>query len=332
MSTRIAAIDLSSPGLNESRADAAAMTRAASAQTYYTIRLLADRDRAADAYRAYAYFRWVDDRVDDGATAPAERATFLNRQRALLEAGYRGRMPADLSPEEGLLAELIAGDDEPDSGLQAYLRNMMAVMEFDRARRGRVTTEAELAAYSRALAVAVMEALLHFIGHGSPAPTGETRYRAVFGAHVIHMLRDVVEDAAAGYFNVPDESWSKPSCLPEDSKHDGLPHGLLHDPAYRAWARERVALARDCFRDGRDYIARLENPRRRLAGYAYVARFEWMARLIERDGYRPRAAYPERKSLAAGLWVVWRTVTSLFISKRNAEAAEETRRAQREEQ
>ena len=36
---------------------AAAMTRRASAQTYATIRLLADRDRAADAFRAYAYFR-----------------------------------------------------------------------------------------------------------------------------------------------------------------------------------------------------------------------------------------------------------------------------------
>jgi hypothetical protein len=32
----------------------AAITRAASKQTYYTIRLLADRDRVLDAYRAYA--------------------------------------------------------------------------------------------------------------------------------------------------------------------------------------------------------------------------------------------------------------------------------------
>lgn len=312
MSTRLAAIDLSSPTLDEPRADAAAMTRAASAQTYYTIRLLADRDRAADAYRAYAYFRWVDDRVDGESESLAERTAFLNCQRALLEAGYRGRMPADLGPEERLLAELIAGDDEPDSGLQAYLRNMMAVMAFDVARRGRVITAVELAEYSRALATAVMEALLHFIGHGSPAHGGEARYRAVFGAHVIHMLRDVVEDAAAGYFNIPEELWSKPSCLPEDSKHDGLLYGLLDDPVYQAWARERVALARDCFREGRAYIARLENPRRRLAGYAYVARFEYMARLIERDGYRPRAAYPERKSLAAGLWMVWRTITSLL--------------------
>ncbi len=40
---------------------AASITKAASRQTFYTVRLLADRDLLDDAYRAYAYFRWVDD-------------------------------------------------------------------------------------------------------------------------------------------------------------------------------------------------------------------------------------------------------------------------------
>jgi hypothetical protein len=47
---------------------AASITWAASKQTFYTIRFLADRGRVRDAYRAYAYFRWVDDRLD---AAPA---------------------------------------------------------------------------------------------------------------------------------------------------------------------------------------------------------------------------------------------------------------------
>jgi large subunit ribosomal protein L18 len=46
---------------------AASITKAASKQSYYTIRFLVDRDRMDDAYRAYAYFRWVDDIIDDGA-------------------------------------------------------------------------------------------------------------------------------------------------------------------------------------------------------------------------------------------------------------------------
>ncbi|HOU42533.1 MAG TPA: hypothetical protein PK829_14795 [Promineifilum sp.] len=135
MSSILAPVDLA-PAPTRDHADLArSITRAASTQTYGTIRLLADRDRAADAYRAYAYFRWVDDQLDDGTALPAERAAFLARQQALLNAGYAGRsLPAGLAAEETLLAELIAADTEPDSGLRSYLGHMMAVMAFDVAR------------------------------------------------------------------------------------------------------------------------------------------------------------------------------------------------------
>ena len=44
---------------------AAGITKSASKQTYYTIRFFVDRDLVNDAYRAYAYFRWVDDVLDE---------------------------------------------------------------------------------------------------------------------------------------------------------------------------------------------------------------------------------------------------------------------------
>jgi phytoene/squalene synthetase len=178
---------------------------------------------------------------------------------------------------------------------------MMTVLAFDAERRGRPIRAAELDGYTRRLATAVMEALLHFIGHGEPAPS-EGRYDAVIGACVIHMLRDFVEDVAAGYANIPVEYPG--ACDPATLHPD--------DPAVREWARARVELAHEHFRRGRAFIARLGNPRRRLAGYAYVARFEWMARVIERDGYRLRADYPERKSAAAGAWMAWRASSSVI--------------------
>lgn len=299
MSTIAGSIDTSGPAQRQDTAAlAAAITRAASRQSYYTIRFLADRDRAADAYRAYAYFRWIDDRIDEGDDAPAERAAFLRRQQALLESGYRGRVPAGLCPEEQLLAELIAADREPDSGLQIYLRNMMAVMAFDVERRGRLISAAELDRYIDLLATGVVEALLHFIGHARPVPRAAARARAVYGACVIHMLRDAVEDCAAGYYNVPAEYLAAHGIGVDDRDH----------PAFRAWVAERVALARDCFREGRAFIARVPSARCRLAGRAYVARFEYVADLIERDGYRLRAEYPERKSTRAALWMAARTI------------------------
>jgi hypothetical protein len=61
-------------------------------------------------------------------------------------------------------------------------------------------------------------------------------------------------------------------------------------------------------------MAQVKNLRCRLAGYAYTARFEWMLQAIERDNYRLRSAYPERKSLGAALWIGRSILASIFAS------------------
>jgi len=270
---------------------APAITWAASKQTYYTVRLLVDRDRRDDAYRAYAYFRWVDDQLDEGGLSAAGRAAFVERQGRLVEELYRGIQPEGLCEEERLLAALVQNDREPDSGLQSYVRHMMAVMAFDAERRGRLISEAELRAYTRWLAVAVTEALHYFIGHSCGVPRCEFRYLAAMGAHVTHMLRDTLEDVEAGYINIPREVVEAHAIRPDD----------VDRPAYRAWVKRRVELARSYFQAGRAYLEQVESPRCRLAGYAYMARFESVLDAIEREGYRLRAAYPECKTLGAAL-------------------------------
>ena len=97
---------------------AISITRAASQQTYFTIRFLVDRERVPDAYRAYAYFRWVDDRLDQGRMERLERMAFVDRQKALLNRCYRGEQPRGLAPEERMLVDLIRNDRERSSGLQ----------------------------------------------------------------------------------------------------------------------------------------------------------------------------------------------------------------------
>ncbi len=266
---------------------------------------MADRRRAADAFRAYAYFRWVDDRLDDPNAPAADRAVFLARQRTLLDSGYRGRLPAGLCPEEALLADLIATDNETDSGLQSYLRHMMDVMAFDVARRGRLVSAAQLEDYTQLLSTAVGDALFHFIGHDQQPPREPGRYDAVRGAHIIHMLRDMVEDTLLGYVNIPADYLAAHGLSHAPSAAD------LAEPPFRAWVAARVRVARDEFAAGRAYLAGLRNRRCRLAGAAYIARFEYVAGLIERDGYRLRADYSERRSPAATLWMA-RRASSVF--------------------
>lgn len=273
---------------------AAVITRAGSKQTYYTIRFLVDRHMVDDAYRAYAYFRWVDDWLDQETRPRSERMAFVKRQVALIDGCYRGEPLADLSPEERTVADLIRQDTAKDSGLYAYIHHMMAVMAFDADRRGRLISQRELDDYTQWLAVAVTEAMHYFIGHDCASPRDQTRYLAVTGAHITHMLRDALEDAEAGYYNIPREVVAGNSIAPWD----------VESQAYRNWVQERVHKAHACFRAGRGYLARVENLRCRIAGYAYTRRFEIVLNCIEREGYLLRAQYPERKGRGRGLEMI----------------------------
>lgn len=278
------------------------ITREASKQTYYTIGFLADRPFANAAYQAYAYFRWVDDILDDQLSSSEERLAFLQRQQMIIARCTRGARPGDLCAEETIVAELIDNDHEPQSGMAIYINEMMAVMAFDAQRKGRLISTAELQEYTRALATAVTEALHYCIGHGQYAPTDEARYYAVTAAHITHMLRDAIEDSANGYHNVPHDYLEQHGISPEDV--DSL--------AYQAWVKSRVELARELFAKGRAHISQVENLRCRLAGYAYIARFELVLDSIERDNYHLRPSYPERKSKRAtvkmGMGAVWQSL------------------------
>ena len=275
------------------------ITRAASKQTYYIVRFLVDKNRVEDAFRAYAYFRWVDDYIDQKTIPRTEALAFVERQQALMNGCFHRENLTNLAPEERLLADLIRRDTEEDSGLQAYVRNMMAVMAFDADRRGKLVSRQELNQYTRWLAVAVTEALHYFIGHNCASPHDETRYLAATGAHLAHMLRDAVEDTEAGYYNIPREVLSAHGIGLQDVESRG----------YRNWVKERMHKARACFRAGRDYLAKIENLRCRVAGYAYIHRFEVVLDCIEREGCRLRAEYPERKGYRREVemigWALW---------------------------
>ena len=287
---------------------ASCITKAASEQTYYMVRYLVDSERVADAYRAYAYFRWVDDSLDVDTASGWERSVFIERQKSLLEKCYRGESAHDADIHEMMLVELVHGDTEKNSGLQCYLRNMMGVMAFDAERRGRLISQMELNEYTRLLASAVTEAMHYFIGHCCYSPRNEARYLAVTAAHITHMLRDTFDDVQAGYFNIPREVLDANHITPRDIQSD----------AYRSWVQGRVQLARRYFMAGRDYLRHVQNPRCRLAGYAYAARFEWLLDTFEREGYSLRHQYNERKSIGTGL----RMMLSTFSSMVNVRGAE----------
>jgi phytoene/squalene synthetase len=290
---------------------ASLITKAASKQTYYTIRFLVDRERVDDAYRAYGYFRWVDDILDADPSSgcvlseveASERRVFLERQKSLLETSYQHKVPRDINSQEKMLVELVQHDHEKNSGLQSYLRNMMRVLDFDSRRHGRLISRAELNEYTRWLATSVTEGLHYFIGHGQPSPQNRSRYLAVAGAHITHMLRDTREDIQAGYFNIPREYLATTRIGPQD----------VESEPYRAWVRERADLARAYFKSGKEYLAQVGNIRRRIAGYAYIARFEMILDAIERLDYQLLPQYSQGSGWGAGMRISGSVLSLAFF-------------------
>lgn len=62
------------------------ITKSASKQTDYAIRYFVDRDRVNDAYRAYGYFQWVDDVIDDDVALRDETSSNVERNQDTLIA------------------------------------------------------------------------------------------------------------------------------------------------------------------------------------------------------------------------------------------------------
>jgi phytoene/squalene synthetase len=266
-------------------------TKAASLQTFSIIRVLVNRGRRHDAYRAYAYFRWLDDWLDGQARDSAESLAFVERQCALIERCYTDDPPAAADEHEQILVDLIRSDPDRGSPLAVYINHMMAVMAFDAGRRGRLISQGELNDYQRSLAIAVTEAMYYFIGDNGHAPQAPGRYLAVAAAHITHMLRDTSEDLDAGYFNIPSEYVRARDISPQDV--DSAP--------YQEWVRMRVELARQYFKAGSRYLKEVRSARCRLAAYAYTARFETVLDMIEHDGFRLRYEYGASKTPRAGM-------------------------------
>ena len=278
-----------------SAALAAKITSDASKQTYYTIRTLVPRQHRDDAFRAYAYFRWVDDRIDGDELTPKERLDFVEDQKELLAQCFENRPPRALLSEEWLLVDLTQGLLGQEPGLRIYLQDMMTLMDFDARRRGRRISRHEFKWYSRRLATAVTEAVYTFIGGGCGAPRTMERYLASDGAHIAHILRDLYDDLDAGYINIPSEVYEGETIDLETVQSERI----------RQWVQEQVKTARAYFAEGAAYLASIPNPRCRMAGAWYAARFEGVLDAIERDDFSLRRDYSDCKGYRTLLRMAW---------------------------
>jgi len=290
---------------------ARAITRNGSKQSYFIARLLADKDLTDDCLRAYAYFRWADDVIDVSTRTAEERIGFVERQKTLIDACYMRMRPDDLTPEETMIADLIANDRGENSGLQSFIRNFITVLDFDARRKGQFISQAELTWYSHTLGKAVTDAIQYFIGNDHTYISNESRYLSATAAHITHMLRDTAEDLPDGFINIPSE-WLADNGF--EHKVSDPDQGIMNDSAFQSWVRSQVELARAHFLEGKNYLNELPVLRCKIAAHWYCARFECVLDMIERDGYVLRQSYRERHKLSTKIRMGW---LALILSARH---------------
>ncbi|MCP4050274.1 MAG: squalene/phytoene synthase family protein [bacterium] len=273
-----------------------------SKQTYYTAKIMSDKDKVDDFFRAYAYFRWLDDIIDESSWSREQKTAFIKRQKKLIDDLYQKKNINNLTEEEMILAELVNNDVQPDSGLQSFIRNMFAVIEFDTYRAGKLITEHELSVYTDYLAKSVINGLLYFIGNGYRYNDIDSRYKSAKAAHITHLLRDMVKDIKDGFINIPAEY----------IKDNNTGYNDMENEAFRLWVKERVDLARKYFIEGKHYLEELPVLRCKIVGYWYCARFERILNIIEKDNYILRPEYNKTGQFSNLLNIAWITVSVSF--------------------
>ena len=288
--------------MNNTAVLAQSITHHGSKQTYFTARLMVDKDLKSDFFRSYAYFRWIDDMIDIHSQTDEERTNFIERQKNIIEGLYRNEHFENLTIEEQIIAELIQNDRSDGGGLESFIRNMFAIIEFDAHRMGRLISRDELIWYTSKLGKSVTDGILYFVGNGHPYPKTEYKYLAATAAHITHLLRDMLRDMADGFINIPREYLDE----------YGISHENIDSYPFRSWVQERVGQARDYFRDGKIYLDELEVLRSKIVGHWYCARFEGILDVIERDGYVLRDAYSENRNTLAWFNFAWIALSVTF--------------------
>lgn len=288
---------------------ARSITWNSSKQTYLTARLMVDNGMQDDCCRAYSYFRWADDVIDEECQTQADRMEFINRQIRLVAGFCQGDTFEGLTPEEELIGDLIDHERGESCRLRSYVRNFLAILDFDAKRRDYLISQSELEWYSARLGVAVTDCIQHFIGYDHPYPDDERRYLAATAAHMVHMLRDMLGDIQDGYINIPREYLTEKGISPDDLQSLAA---LCEPTVLRDFVKEQIELSRRYFAAGKEYLDSLEVLRCKLAGYWYCLRFEGVIDAIEKDDYILRTEYSERHKLKTWLKAVGMAVSVAF--------------------
>jgi len=256
-------------------AQATATTKQHNPTAYLLSNLLHDKGMTPIFCLVYAYFRWLDDYIDESGTESFLCRQMVASQKELLVEAYSDPRMSASSIRESMLVTVANFDKSRRMLLKTSIFDMFSALECDSYRRGTVVSSKELAQYSYWLGRSYTKALQACIAYPYEYPDHGYKYYAGVGAHITHIVRDLFEDLAMGYINI-----SK-----EDIRRYSIDIRCPTATSLRAWTQKTVLSARKYLNWGKLYLNTLPIFRCRLMGYLYCSRYEMVLDAIEDANY-----------------------------------------------
>ncbi len=195
-------------------------------------------------FQAYAYFRWLDDLVDQSNDSKESLASFMIRQKNLVTSWYNDESPQVSNLYETFIRETISHDKANELQLHSMIENFIEAIAWDVSRRYSIVSKHELGIYSLRLGRSYAEGLLFGLGMKSNNPNYDIALdKCGSAAHIAHTLRDLSIDLNLGYINISCEDMK----LFDIDPLDPTLHGI------GKWVAFSVEKAEALFSEGKIY-------------------------------------------------------------------------------
>jgi hypothetical protein len=234
---------------------------------------------------AFAWLKRLDDLVDENPDA-GRALEILAEHRELVARVYAGEPIGDVLDGPARFAvPFLVWDRGRGSRLRSGVERLLATMEFDTCRRGRVLDAATLAAHERELGATITCSLASLV-----APTDTLPAEFVAVASIAYLradaLIDLRHDLALGIINI--------------SREDLVRHAVAPDPAepgLHAWVAEQAAVVLEHFERALALGRQLDRWSLRLLATLYLStKRRGLRRFLAREDvvpFRPPLERPE---------------------------------------
>jgi phytoene/squalene synthetase len=239
--------------------------------SYYFGRLFFVSERREILYKAYGYFRWLDDIVDQAAIPRQQADEIIQRQSQLIAAWYEGRDSLQGQDTESLMKDVIQCNRPLGCPLRPMARGFLDALSWDVQRRYTIVEQEALDRYSQLLGCSYAHGLLFGFGL-SPV---ESRYQTIVylggvASHLSHMIRDYEEDRELGYINISREALRRFQIDLDESQSANV----------RRWKRSLARKACAMFREARKQRNTLPTARARIGFDLVSSRYYRIARRL----------------------------------------------------